>query len=659
MTDWVVSEAASEAALGLLLKVTLVLAGGLAATILLRHASAALRHATLAATLIAAVILPALILLLPAWRIPIFDARAPEAGARETMFERGDPDLAISRAEPSGAVGISAIGSPGEADETMDGRAPIAASRPPERDSPWMMILLGSWVMGLAGGLGRAGLDLARMRGLTRDAVHDPSGPQAELVRRVSTALGIRRRVRLLFSERLTVPVTWGLVRPVVVLPIEAWDWDSEKSRVVLLHELAHVRRLDWLSWGLVEAARCLWWFHPLEWLCRRRLRVEQERACDDVVLLGGVRATEYAAMLLEFARAVPRLQGSPNSRAAIAMARPSTLRDRVETILAAGSRTLRLERRTAALLAAAVAALVIPLAAAHLWGETADARETARLVADLENDDSRMREAAAWALGARGSEEALEPLIERLSDGDARVRGVAVRALGRIGDDRAFEPVARLLRDPDPKVRELAAQALAGIPGPGRVEVLTRLLDDPDVEVRSVTVSTLGILEGPGTVEALTAVARHEPDPHTRRMAIDALGKRGEGAGGAVPALVRLLEEDPASIPHVARALGGIGDERAVPLLVAQLRAEDAGVRESIVDALATFAGEPAAVEGLLVAMRDREWQVRSSAAEALGQTREELAVPALLGALRDPDHQVRLRAAWALEELEASGVR
>lgn len=660
MTGWLLGEAANEAALGLVLKVTLVLAGGLAATLLLRRATAALRHATLAATLVAAMTLPVLSLFLPAWNVPLFDASASEAPSRDARSIMAPPDTPSATADGSTVLESSVVGSPGPARHPPDRPFSIArtASRPND-GIPWMALLLGGWAVGLGFGLGRAGLDLARMRALVREAVYDPSAPQALRSRRMARQLGIRRPVRLLFSERLSVPVTWGVLRPVVVLPIEAWDWDTEKSRIVLLHELAHVRRLDWLSWGLMEAARCLWWFHPLEWLCRRRLRVEQERACDDVVLLGGIRPTDYAAILVEFARGVSRMDSSSTARAAIAMARPSTLGDRIETILAAGSRTLRLERRTAALLAAAVAALVIPLAAVHLWGETTEARETARLIASLESDEPRTREVATWSLGARGSEEAVEPLIERLADGDARVRGVAARALGKIGEERAFDAVARLLQDPDPRVRELAAQGLAEIEHEGRVAALTPMLDDPDVEVRSVTVAALGQLEKPGTVEALTRAALHDPDPHTRWMAIDALGKRGVGARAVVPALVRLLEEEPGFAPFVAPALGEIGDERAVPALVAHVGAEDAEVRESIVRALAAFAAEPTAVDGLLAALRDPEWQVRSAAAEALGQTRDRRAVAALLDALRDPVHQVRLHATWALEGLEASGVR
>jgi HEAT repeat protein len=94
------------------------------------------------------------------------------------------------------------------------------------------------------------------------------------------------------------------------------------------------------------------------------------------------------------------------------------------------------------------------------------------------------------------------------------------------------------------------------------------------------------------------------------------------------------------------------------VPPLVDRLAVEpDAEVRDTIVAALAAFPGDPDALRGLLLALRDREWGIRVSAALALGQAGDPRAVPELLDALRDPVHQVRLQSAWALDEIEARG--
>jgi len=102
--------------------------------------------------------------------------------------------------------------------------------------------------------------------------------------------------------------------------------------RVVLLHELAHVRRGDWVWLMAAEALRCLWWFNPLAWMVRGRLRRESEHAADDLVLAQGVPAATCATHLIELAREV-----RANRRTwlpAPAMARPSHLKRRLSVML-------------------------------------------------------------------------------------------------------------------------------------------------------------------------------------------------------------------------------------------------------------------------------------------------------------------------------------
>jgi len=632
-------------ALGLLLKGTFVLTAGLVVDVLLRRRPAVVRHAALVGTLAAATALPALGLFLPAWNVPLFDL----AGEAEAIVQAAPISTETRQASP--------IVSPTSVGAAVDPHAmPLPAERPPT-PRPWLPVLLAVWAAGALAVLVRFGADLGRIRSLAGDAVHAPESAQARLMAGIARELGIRRPVRLLFSDRVTVPVTWGVFEPVVVLPIEAWEWDAERTRLVLLHELAHVRRLDFLTWTLAETAAALWWFHPLQWVCRRRLRVEQERACDDVVLMGGVRPSDYASLLVDIARGFSSIHRSAGPRAAIAMARPSTLGDRVESILAAGSRRLRLGRRSTAMIALAVVALLLPVAAVHLWGETAEARRVAGWISELESGEAAVREAAAWRLGSVRSERATGPLVERLADPDPRVRGVAARALGRIGDPEALVPLARMLEDPDAQVRELTVVGLEALDEGGVEAHLIRALEDPEMGVRAIAVSALADREGTPVVRALASVASTDPDPHTRGMAISALGKRGGKARAVVPALVALLEYREGEVREsAARALGRIGDSRALPRLVDRLAEEpDAAVRGTIVEALAAFADDPTAVGGLLIAIQDPEWSVRLSSAYAFAESHDPRAPAALLDAMRDPVHQVRLGAAWALEEIES----
>jgi len=155
--------------------------------------------------------------------------------------------------------------------------------------------------------------------------------------------------------------MTWGLWQPVILLPGDAGGWPPGRRRVVLLHELAHVRRHDCLTQVLAQAACALHWFNPLVWLAARRFAIERERACDDQVLEVGTRASDYAEHLLEVARSLHQRQNW--ALASVAMARRSQFEGRLVAILDPKARRV-LSRWAAVLAAGALAGVVVPLAA-------------------------------------------------------------------------------------------------------------------------------------------------------------------------------------------------------------------------------------------------------------------------------------------------------
>lgn len=173
--------------------------------------------------------------------------------------------------------------------------------------------------------LRRIGVHASALRG--RDACRDAS----EALAAASRLAGLARPVRLLVSADVQVPVTWGVRRPVVALPAAAAQWSAERLRLVLLHELLHVRRRDVLVEFFLEAVTVAFWFHPAVWLAARRLRLERERACDEAVLETGARASDYCAHLVEIMHAAAR---GPGVVAGAGMAAPSTLEFRVHALL-------------------------------------------------------------------------------------------------------------------------------------------------------------------------------------------------------------------------------------------------------------------------------------------------------------------------------------
>ncbi len=157
----------------------------------------------------------------------------------------------------------------------------------------------------------------------------------------------------LRISPEIRTPLAWGIVEPLILLPTCATHWTSACLRGVLEHEREHIRRFDWLSHWLAELVCAAWWFHPFAWLARSRAAHERECACDDAVLRGGIRASEYATELLNLATALPN-KGEPIMELSIL----SNFERRIKNLLRLG-----VDRRssgTSARIAVALAGLVV-----------------------------------------------------------------------------------------------------------------------------------------------------------------------------------------------------------------------------------------------------------------------------------------------------------
>ena len=177
-----------------------------------------------------------------------------------------------------------------------------------------------------------------------RQSARQPGGREVELLKEVAREMGVRRPVTLLISPDPIMPMTWGWWRQVVLLPAEGREWTRARLRLVLAHELAHVRRQDTLTQSVMTLASRPLWFHPLVWVAARRMRIEREQACDDLVLAAGAPASDYAEHLLDIALNTRSVVGT----AALRMAMPGQLESRLRAIVAAGKKRGRLRRGVA-----------------------------------------------------------------------------------------------------------------------------------------------------------------------------------------------------------------------------------------------------------------------------------------------------------------------
>ena len=125
---------------------------------------------------------------------------------------------------------------------------------------------------------------------LSRRTEHVTEAPWLPLARSLAAELGVRRASCSCAAGSAAMPMAWGILRPSVLMPADADTWPAERLRIVLLHELAHVKRRDCLTHMLAQISCALYWFNPLAWMAARHLRTERERACDDLVLAAGTR---------------------------------------------------------------------------------------------------------------------------------------------------------------------------------------------------------------------------------------------------------------------------------------------------------------------------------------------------------------------------------
>lgn len=232
------------------------------------------------------------------------------------------------------------------------------------RAFPWGATLLGLWAAGVLAVLGKMLIGALSIARLVRRAQPLKEAAWVALAESVAAQLGVSERGRLLISEEVAMPLTWGARRPVILLPEAANRWTTQCRRIVLLHEMSHIKRRDCLTQTLAQLACALHWFNPLVWLVTRQLRVERELACDDQVLEIGTRASDYAGYLVEIARAFKA------GKAASAFAAPMTtvgmacsqLESRVRAILNPHLRRRSLNRLRVAVAALLTCALLVPL---------------------------------------------------------------------------------------------------------------------------------------------------------------------------------------------------------------------------------------------------------------------------------------------------------
>ncbi len=527
---------------------------------LARRRSAAARHLVWLTALIGTLAMPLFEGLLPSWRVPIpadglafFTAQsepdempaligepASDARAQVAMLEGRALDRALADSQPAGPdAGAHAWDAPATSKDSAETPSVVAA-----RGHDGNMWLLMAWLAGAGFMLLRLPIGIARLTRLARESRPVIAGRLAHELERATRDIGLSRPVALLVSASQTIPMTWGAWQPVIVLPDDAENWPADRMRVVLLHELAHVARNDFVWQLMGSVARAVHWINPLAWWGFQMLKTEIEQASDDRVISAGADANTYAFELLQVTARYPVPRFTPS--AALAMGRSARIQRRLESILD--------ETRNRRPLSGGIAALValagfVALAAVASFGGTvvwaADAARDAPSAADAPRSEVSSSPATAGKADAapEGATDELKNAGQPARSGtrlsfirtkilDQYVKSPDERAL----DEGAIRGMLQALNDPhseflpEERLKELTRSlegALTGIGAQMSIEdnqlvVVTPLPDSPArsagikagdvvlaVDGKSVielgAASAIAVIRGPvGTVVAL-----------------------------------------------------------------------------------------------------------------------------------------------------------
>jgi beta-lactamase regulating signal transducer with metallopeptidase domain len=263
-----------------------VLVAGLALGLLalMKHRSAAERSWVAHIGLLALVIMAFAPLVLPAWNIeaPALFGSAP---ATEVPVATPAPVAESTAAQVSApALPVAPAAAPSHPSIST------AAAASAIYAIPAALLLLITFVA------------LARLIALRARAEVLVDGHWLSALARAQRRMGFKHGTALLTSDDLASPISWGLMRPVILLNTRAVEASNE-AEAIIAHELAHVARMDWVKLLLARIATALFWFNPLVWMLAREAHQLREEAADDAVLAADIADTDYAQLLVGVAR--------------------------------------------------------------------------------------------------------------------------------------------------------------------------------------------------------------------------------------------------------------------------------------------------------------------------------------------------------------------
>ena len=485
------------------------------------------------------------------------------------------PIITLSLLWPTTPEGTAFVAAPKmAATPTMEATPEAAAAVPSEGPVSWQQaayITLGAalpwlvliWILGVLTLSMRYLVGWTYTLHLRRRGTREVGWRWQEQRARLARLLGVTRPVRLVASALVHVPTVAGWLRPVILMPVGVFTGLTPRQvEMIIAHELAHIRRHDYLVNLLQAFCETVLFYHPAVWWISQRIRVEREHCCDDLVVAVCGDAFTYAEALTkmeEGRQAAPRL--------ALA-ATGGSLMDRVRRLLEGPAEATPGAARWFAGLTL-VAVLLISLTLAPVLDDAWD-------------------QAYAWITGNQTE----ETLHASWNDDHRRLH-----PLGRGGyDDTALRLKRLVFDDPSTSVQMEALDELRRLPKRTSLTSLINIAErHPRSQVRNEAVQWLGRIGDAYVVYTLERIALDDHSFSVQMEALDALRNLPRKIG--LPSLMKLAQVHPraAMRSEAVQWISRIDGETGRMLLERILFEDaDASVQEEAFDALEKLINNP-----------------------------------------------------------------
>jgi len=607
-----------------LAKATFILIAALGITIAMQRGSAGARHLVWLGTLATLLLVPAVVAWAPPLRLEILPPATVKTAAKSaTVPEQTNPAPVES---PAAIQNI-------DQQPTTFGTAPTVESPNFLARLNGLSLALTIWAGISFALIGWLAYGAYAVRRIVRNAhpldTHDWLTPLYEVADRFE----LDQPPRLLRSPDARMPFACGFLKPTIVLPTDCETWSPDRRSAVLLHELAHVKRHDLVGHTLGRLACALYWFHPLVWTAAKQLRNESERACDDLALSCGARASDYAEHLLDIVTSVRR---DSTPAVALAMARRKEFEGRMLAILDPELRHSMPSRRQAFALIGSLAVVAVLVGAAAPAPRTVEAKARVATQPNTVDPDFTPQDPAVPK--KYDDERAIDKSVEKSTDKDV---------------DRSLETSSSTNTAKSTRVTTDVATAEA--------TVKAETTGEKALDKISERLGENGLRAPQGAKDdrpaLLANILRTDSDPTLRRTAAWGLSEFADQRVASDALSEALRKDSDASVREMAAwALAdGNANSTAISALSAAIKTDtNENVRAIAVWALGNIGDGELFDDVLVAALGDKSKRVRVRAVWAIGQSNPHRAPTALMAMLRDPDPEVRHITAWALYEIE-----